>query len=160
MYVAVLAFVFLELNPFVALVADRRYFFLVRLLLAGGGDQSLHHPARAQPVHAAAGHRHDYDQRAADNLRSRRAQRAARSFARIHRTRATARRPRQTLRRLVACCASAALFVFFRFTRTGTAIRACADNWLGAKVVGLNVKQLYSIAFGLGSLFGRGRRLS
>lgn len=52
---------------------------------------------------------------------------------------------------LVAGCASAALFGFFRFTRTGTAIRACADNWLGAKVVGLNVKQIYSIAFGLGS---------
>jgi branched-chain amino acid transport system permease protein len=52
---------------------------------------------------------------------------------------------------LVSCAASAALFVFFRFSRTGTAIRACADNWLGAKVVGLNVKRLYSTAFGLGS---------
>jgi branched-chain amino acid transport system permease protein len=52
---------------------------------------------------------------------------------------------------LVACGASAALFAFFRFTAIGTAIRACADNWLGAKVVGLNVKRLYSIAFGLGS---------
>ena len=52
---------------------------------------------------------------------------------------------------LVSCAAAAALFVFFRFSRTGTAIRACADNWLGAKVVGLNVKRLYSIAFGLGS---------
>ena len=52
---------------------------------------------------------------------------------------------------LVACSASAALFAFFRFSRTGTAIRACADNWLGAKVVGLDVQRLYSIAFGLGS---------
>jgi branched-chain amino acid transport system permease protein len=52
---------------------------------------------------------------------------------------------------LVACAASVLLFAFFRWTRTGTAIRACADNWLGAKVVGLNVKRLYSIAFGLGS---------
>ena len=52
---------------------------------------------------------------------------------------------------LVACLASAALFAFFRFTRIGTAIRACADNWFGAKVVGLNVKRIYSIAFGLGS---------
>lgn len=51
----------------------------------------------------------------------------------------------------MACGASAALFGFFRFSRTGTAIRACADNWLGAKVVGLDVKRLYSIAFGLGS---------
>jgi len=52
---------------------------------------------------------------------------------------------------LVACGASASLFFFFNCTRTGTAIRACADNWAGAKVVGLDVKRLYSIAFGLGS---------
>ena len=52
---------------------------------------------------------------------------------------------------LVACGASAALFAFFRFSRTGTAVRASADNWLGAKVVGLDVKRLYSISFGLGS---------
>jgi branched-chain amino acid transport system permease protein len=53
---------------------------------------------------------------------------------------------------LVALSTAAALFSFFRFTRSGTAIRACADNWLGAKVVGLNVKQLYALAFGLGSV--------
>ena len=52
---------------------------------------------------------------------------------------------------LIACSASAALFTFFRLSRTGTAIRACADNWLGAKVVGLDVKRLYAISFGLGS---------
>ena len=52
---------------------------------------------------------------------------------------------------LVACVSSACLFVFFHFTPTGTAIRACADNWLGAKIVGLDVKRLYSIAFGIGS---------
>src|SRR5512145_3045878 len=39
-----------------------------------------------------------------------------------------------------AVAASAALFAFFKFTRTGKAIRACADNYLGAKVVGLNIK--------------------
>jgi len=53
---------------------------------------------------------------------------------------------------LVALGTAAALFGFFRFTRAGTAIRACADNWLGAKVVGLNVNQLYALAFGLGTL--------
>ncbi len=52
---------------------------------------------------------------------------------------------------LVAVGTAAALFGFFRFSRTGTAIRACADNWLGAKVVGLNVGRLYAIAFGLGA---------
>ena len=52
---------------------------------------------------------------------------------------------------LVAVGASTTLFAFFRFTRTGTAIRACADNWLGAKVVGLDVKRLYALAFVLGA---------
>jgi len=32
-----------------------------------------------------------------------------------------------------------ALFAFFRFTLAGKAIRACADNYTGALVVGLNV---------------------
>ena len=53
---------------------------------------------------------------------------------------------------LVAVGTAAALLAFFRFTRGGTAIRACADNWLGAKVVGLNVDQLYAVAFGLGTV--------
>src|SRR5438093_607049 len=52
---------------------------------------------------------------------------------------------------LVAFGAAAALFGFFRLTRTGTAIRACADNWLGAKIVGLDVKRLYALTFGLGA---------
>jgi branched-chain amino acid transport system permease protein len=52
---------------------------------------------------------------------------------------------------LIAVAASAALFAFFRFARTGKAIRACADNFLGAKVVGLNVKHLYALTFGLGA---------
>jgi len=55
---------------------------------------------------------------------------------------------------LVAFGAAAGLFALFGFTHTGTAIRACADNWLGAKVVGLDVKRLYALAFGLGSACG------
>ena len=43
------------------------------------------------------------------------------------------------------------LYLFFRFTDLGTAIRACADNLLGAQVVGLDVKRLYALTFGLGS---------
>jgi branched-chain amino acid transport system permease protein len=55
---------------------------------------------------------------------------------------------------LIAFGAAAGLFALFGFTHTGTAIRACADNWLGAKVVGLDVKRLYALAFGLGSACG------
>ena len=51
-----------------------------------------------------------------------------------------------------AIVAAAALFAFFKFTLVGKAIRACADNHLGAKVVGLNVKHLYSLTFGLGAV--------
>ena len=46
---------------------------------------------------------------------------------------------------IVACVTSGLLFAFFKLTRTGTAIRACADNYLGAKVVGLNVKRYYAL---------------
>ncbi len=49
---------------------------------------------------------------------------------------------------LVAC---ALLFAIFRYTSFGKAIRACADNLLGAQVVGLNVRHLYALTFGLGT---------
>jgi branched-chain amino acid transport system permease protein len=51
----------------------------------------------------------------------------------------------------LAVVAALLLFSFFRFSLTGKAIRACADNYLGAKVVGLNVKRLYALTFGLGA---------
>ena len=44
----------------------------------------------------------------------------------------------------------ALVFAFFRFSLTGMAIRACADNQIGAAVVGLDVKRLYALTFGLG----------
>jgi branched-chain amino acid transport system permease protein len=46
---------------------------------------------------------------------------------------------------------AAALFVFFRFAPVGKAIRACADNYTGALVVGLDVKRLYALTFGIGA---------
>ena len=52
---------------------------------------------------------------------------------------------------LVALATSIGLFLFFRLSLTGKAIRACADNHLGALVVGLNVKHYYALTFGLGS---------
>jgi branched-chain amino acid transport system permease protein len=52
---------------------------------------------------------------------------------------------------LVAFGTSITLFGFFRFTLMGAAIRACADNWLGANVIGLDVKRFYALAFGLGA---------
>jgi len=52
---------------------------------------------------------------------------------------------------LAAIVVAAALFAFFQYTRLGTAIRACADNYTGALVVGLDVKHLYALTFGLGA---------
>jgi len=51
---------------------------------------------------------------------------------------------------VAAFAIATALFAFFRYTATGTAIRACADNLTGAAVVGLDVKRLYAITFGIG----------
>jgi branched-chain amino acid transport system permease protein len=57
--------------------------------------------------------------------------------------------------KLYAGCAAivvaAALFAFFKFSFVGKAIRACADNYTGALVVGLNVKRLYALTFGIGA---------
>ena len=52
---------------------------------------------------------------------------------------------------IAAIVVTAALFTFFRYTAVGTAIRACADNYTGALVVGLDVKRLYALTFGLGA---------
>jgi branched-chain amino acid transport system permease protein len=49
---------------------------------------------------------------------------------------------------LLACVL---VIAFFRFTLVGKAIRGCADNHLGAKVIGLPVERLYALTFGLGT---------
>jgi branched-chain amino acid transport system permease protein len=53
---------------------------------------------------------------------------------------------------MAAVATAVALFFFFRFSLIGKAIRACADNHLGALVVGLDVKKLYALTFGLGAV--------
>jgi branched-chain amino acid transport system permease protein len=52
---------------------------------------------------------------------------------------------------IAAIAVSVALFLFFKFSFVGKAIRACADNYTGALVVGLDVKRLYALTFGLGA---------
>jgi branched-chain amino acid transport system permease protein len=52
---------------------------------------------------------------------------------------------------VAAILVAAALFAFFKFAPLGKAIRACADNYTGALVVGLDVKKLYALSFGLGA---------
>ena len=53
---------------------------------------------------------------------------------------------------IAAIAVAGLLAAFFRWTWIGKAIRACGDNITGARVVGLNVKHLFALAFGLGSV--------
>lgn len=50
----------------------------------------------------------------------------------------------------VAVCASIGLYLFLGWTDVGKALRACAEERLGAMAVGINVDRMYNIAFGLG----------
>jgi branched-chain amino acid transport system permease protein len=52
---------------------------------------------------------------------------------------------------LAALLVASGLFLFFGRTRLGKMIRACADNPLGARVVGLDIAGLYALTFGIGS---------
>ena len=51
---------------------------------------------------------------------------------------------------IAALACAAGVLAFLRFTRIGTAIRACAENPLAAAVAGLDVERLYAVAFGIG----------
>ncbi|TWS96299.1 branched-chain amino acid ABC transporter permease [Reyranella sp. CPCC 100927] len=52
---------------------------------------------------------------------------------------------------LAALVVAGLLWLFFTRTRPGKAIRAAADNHIGALVVGLDVRQLYALTFGIGA---------
>jgi branched-chain amino acid transport system permease protein len=52
---------------------------------------------------------------------------------------------------IAAMAIAALLWLFFTRTRTGKSIRAAADNHMGALVVGLDVRRLYAITFGVGA---------
>jgi branched-chain amino acid transport system permease protein len=52
---------------------------------------------------------------------------------------------------VAACAIAGLLWLFFTRTRTGKAIRAAADNHMGALVVGLDVRRLYAFTFGVGA---------
>ncbi len=150
MYVAVLAFAFLDLNPFIALVPIAADFFRFRIFLAGNGDQSFHHPSRNTASSCCSWRVAVIIVNALLIIFGP----DARNVQLDYLLESIEVGPLLVDRgkfyaALVACGASAALFAFFRFSRTGTAIRACADNWLGAKVVGLDVKRLYRFLLAL-----------
>jgi branched-chain amino acid transport system permease protein len=53
---------------------------------------------------------------------------------------------------VVSICFSFVLFNIFHKTRYGKSVLACADNFLGAQVIGLDYKKIYAISFGLAGL--------
>ena len=52
---------------------------------------------------------------------------------------------------IAALAIAGLLWLFFTRARTGKAIRAAADNHMGALVVGLDVHRLYAVTFGIGA---------
>lgn len=52
---------------------------------------------------------------------------------------------------IVAIGVSAALYVFVQKTRTGTHMRAAADNATAATIVGIDIEKAYAVAFAIGS---------
>ena len=51
---------------------------------------------------------------------------------------------------LTALVLIAGLFVFLRYSTLGRAIRAAADNLVGAQVIGISVKRVYAMTAGIG----------
>jgi branched-chain amino acid transport system permease protein len=51
---------------------------------------------------------------------------------------------------MIAVIASVGLWFFLARTDTGKALRACAEERLGAMAVGIDVERMYKIAFGIG----------
>ncbi len=51
---------------------------------------------------------------------------------------------------IVALAVIAALMLFLRWSTTGRAIRAAADNLLGAQAIGIRIRRVYAITAGIG----------
>ena len=73
MYIAVMLFSAFHLDPLIMLVPIAAVLFAFGYVLQKRPDQSVHHPARAQPVPAAGGDGHHHRQCAADRVRPGRA---------------------------------------------------------------------------------------
>lgn len=54
----------------------------------------------------------------------------------------------------ISCVVLSCLFVFFRYTLVGKAMRAVADNPFGARLIGISVSRLVGLAFALSGALG------
>ncbi len=55
---------------------------------------------------------------------------------------------------ITAACLMAFLFIFFRFTKLGVAMRATQQNEHAARIMGIRVERVFSFAWGFSSLIG------
>jgi branched-chain amino acid transport system permease protein len=140
-----------KLDPLVMMVPIAGVLFALGYLDAGGLINPVRRPARAFAVHAAGRHRDHHGQRAAAYLRARRAQRADSLRVRQLRVRRIIVDATKVYRGRRGHRGRGRAVSLLRFSDTGKAIRACADNYTGALVVGLDVKRLYALTFGLGA---------
>lgn len=54
---------------------------------------------------------------------------------------------------IISIVSTAALFVFMRFTETGRALRAASQDRVVAQLMGMNIRFLYCLAFGISFVF-------
>ncbi|MCX5836156.1 MAG: branched-chain amino acid ABC transporter permease, partial [Deltaproteobacteria bacterium] len=55
---------------------------------------------------------------------------------------------------ITAACLMVLLYVFFKYTKLGIAMRATQQNQHAAKMMGIRVERIFSIAWGFSSLIG------
>jgi len=142
-------FAMLGLDPFVVALPVAAAFFVFGYVLARWGSSTRSSPGRSNSqFHVAGGGGDRHGELAAHGVRPRRAQCPGRLPARLLRDRQDPVDKARLYAAGAAVLTATGLFLFFRYSLTGKAIRACADNYLGAKVVGLNVKKYYALTFG------------
>ena len=147
MYAAYLLFATLgSRSADVAAFRSRGASSLIGFAAAGGAGQPFRRPARARAIHPAGRPRHHHRQRAADDVRSG----CAADQPALYASTAMLIGPLFIDKARVYAAVGALLVAvgavrLFPLHRTGTAIRACADNLTARSVVGLNVKRLYAV---------------
>jgi len=159
MYLAIVLFAALELDPLIMMVPIAGTLFALGYAMQAGLINPFINRPEARPVHGCWSRW--------------RSSSSTRSCSRSGRMPATCRRPISFDSFLVGPLIIDATKVYaggtavvvrhgavrvLPFGAIGMAIRACADNYTGALVVGLDVKRLYALTFGLGAACVGARR--
>ena len=152
MYLAVVLFSAFHLDPLIMMVPIAAVLFVFGYALQSG----LINPFITRPEHSqfllVGGVGDHHRQRAADRVRPRCPHRADRLCIRQLPARpAASSTPQRSMPPPPRSCLPRSCLRSSAITLIGKAIRACADNYTGALVVGLNVNRLYALTFGIGA---------